>query len=513
MASPVTTTHPDYATLSPAWQRCRDTYAGGDAVKARGEEYLPKLDGHTAAEYAAYRMRADFYGAVQRTVDGLAGAVFRKPPTVLVPDGQKPHLEDVTSGGVPLEPFAKLLVEEGLLMGRAGVLVDLPGQVAADARPYWLLYTAEQITNWRTETRGGRQVLTLVVLKETTSAAKPGDVFSHEVKVQYRVLELVAGVGGDVYQVKVYTATKVGEKTDWSPQPPTIPTRRGEVLRVIPFVFISPDGIGPSGEKPPMLDLVDMNLSHYRSSADLERARFFVASPTPYICGFSQIQTTPNADTRQQEFRIGSAIAWTFQSPETKVGMLEVSGQGLPELRNALVDKQELMAVLGARLLEAQKADAEAAATVKLRHAGDESVLKKLTMAIDLALTQVLRWHVWWSGVESDNDQVKLTLNADVFNVVASSDLVTKLLLAVQAGRMSHATFYWNLQRAELTRPGVTFEEEELQIDVDEAADPALPVPAAFAERTEAAKRGDVPPPADGEGPNDITEDEDEDAA
>ena len=465
MASAVTTVHPAARDMAHAWQRCRDTFAGGDAVKVRGEDYLPKLDGQTPAEYVAYQKRADFYGAVARTVSGLAGAVFRKPPTVLIPDAYKAHLEDVTSEGVPFDPFAKMLVEEGLLMGRVGILVDLPTQPAATARPYWVVYRTEQIINWRTAVRDGRRVLTLVVLKETVTA-DTADTFGHTMATQYRVLELLPGVGGDVYTVTLYT--KAAEGDEWVPSVPTTPTRRGEVLRYIPFVFLNPEGLTSDVSKPPMLDLVDMNLSHYRSSADLERARFYVASPTPYICGFRQLQTAPDPATKQPEFRIGSAVAWTFESADTKVGMLEFTGQGLSELRNALQDKQELMAVLGARLLEAQKADSEAAATVKLRHAGDESVLKKLTMAVDLGLTQALRWHVWWAGSDAPAEQVKVTLNADVFQVVASSDLVTKLLMAVQAGRMSHETFYWNLQRAELTRPGVSFEEEEQTIAANE---------------------------------------------
>lgn len=493
MASAVTTVHPAARTMANAWQRCRDTFAGGDAVKARGEEYLPKLDGQTPAEYVAYQSRADFYGAVSRTVSGLAGAVFRKPPTVLLPEAYKAHLEDVTSEGVPFDPFAKMLVEEGLLMGRVGILVDLPTQPAATARPYWVVYRAEQIINWRTAVRDGRRVLTLVVLKETVTADS-ADVFGHETTTQYRVLELLPGAGGDVYTVTLYTKAATGD--EWVPGEPTTPTRRGEVLRYIPFVFLNPEGLTSDVSKPPMLDLVDMNLSHYRSSADLERARFYVASPTPYICGFRQLQTTPDAATKQPEFRIGSAVAWTFEAADTKVGMLEFTGQGLGALREALQDKQELMAVLGARLLEAQKADAEAAATVKLRHAGDESVLKKLTMAVDLGLTQALRWHVWWAGSDAPADHVKVTLNADVFEVVASSDLVTKLLMAVQAGRMSHETFYWNLQRAELTRPGVSFEEEEQTIAANEG-DPPLP---------SGNEPPPPPPPADpaaDSGPND----------
>lgn len=477
MAYKVTTQHEHYAAALSRWQRCRDCYEGGDAVKARGAEYLPSLDGMTAGEYAAYRLRADFYGATARTVDGLAGAVLRKEPAVKAPDAVVPHLSDVTSEGVPLGSFAKLLIEQDLCVGRAGILVDLPAIEQTEARPYWVAYRAEQIVNWRTAIRRGRKILKLVVLRETTTEPDGVDPFVSTSVVQYRVLELLPSANGtDVYTVTVWRKVKTsdGASEEFVPGEAITPKRRGATLDFLPFVFVGPSGITTDIEKPPLLDLADLNLSHYRSSADLERARFFTSSPTPYICGFNgagvSMADPTNAEGRPAStpvYRIGSAVAWTFQSAETKVGMLEYTGQGLSALRDALKDKQEQMSVLGARLLEAPKSDAEAAATVRMRHAGDESVLKKLTTAVDQALTQALRWHVWWSGIDASQDEVAVTLNTDFLGVVISPELVSKLLLSLQAGEISSRTFYFNLTRAELTRPGVSFEQEHEEIDAE----------------------------------------------
>lgn len=505
MAHTVTTQHADYQAQLTRWQRCRDAYDGGDAVKARGSVYLPRLDAQSEAEYGAYKLRADFYGATARTVDGLAGAVLRKEPAVAVPDNIRPHLEDVTSEGVPLEAFAKALVEQDLTVGRAGLMVDLPQKEQAEARPYWVSYRAEQVINWRTAVRNGRKVLVLVVLEETTSEADAGDPFAQKAVTQYRVLQLRAETpgGAETYTVTLYkkaATTADGKAEEWLPDPPVTPKRRGDALEFIPFVFLGPTGITADVEKPPMLDLVDMNFSHYRSSADLERARFFTSSPTPYICGFNGAGVTPASEGNPEGkpvatpvYRIGSSVAWTFTSPDTKVGMLEYTGQGLGALQSALKDKQELMSVLGARLLESQKADAEAAATVRLRHAGDESVLKKITMAVDQALTQALRWHVWWAGLTTPADQITVTLNTDFLAPGVTADLLAKLLLMLQAGEISSKTLYHNLTRAELTRPGVTFDQEHQEIDA-ETEDATPPALAGFA--------GVVPPKDEQEKPD-----------
>jgi hypothetical protein len=50
-------THQEYNTSLPEWQRARDVIAGEDAVKAAGPKYLPRLDSQTDDEYAAYNAR------------------------------------------------------------------------------------------------------------------------------------------------------------------------------------------------------------------------------------------------------------------------------------------------------------------------------------------------------------------------------------------------------------------------------------------------------------------------
>ena len=63
-------THPDYDATLPGWQRARNVIAGEDAVKAAGEEYLPRLTAQSDYECNAYRARASFYNATFRTADG-----------------------------------------------------------------------------------------------------------------------------------------------------------------------------------------------------------------------------------------------------------------------------------------------------------------------------------------------------------------------------------------------------------------------------------------------------------
>src|SRR5689334_17159956 len=115
--SAVNTTHPQYKAASLQWERCRDLFEGSDAIKAKGQLYLPKLGGQKPAAYEAYKTRAVFYNGFARTVQGLVGSVFRKPAAVTMPKALEPSLVDVTRSGVPFEAQAMRVLEHVLKVG------------------------------------------------------------------------------------------------------------------------------------------------------------------------------------------------------------------------------------------------------------------------------------------------------------------------------------------------------------------------------------------------------------
>src|SRR5437763_1839843 len=122
---PVDFFHPDYRDHIADWEKCRDTVSGERAVKTAGRRYLPQLEGQTATDYEAYKMRACFFGAAERTVKGCTGAIMRKAPSITVP----PALQDdwMPTAGIGDESFdmvTKAILDEVLTTGRCGVLVD-----------------------------------------------------------------------------------------------------------------------------------------------------------------------------------------------------------------------------------------------------------------------------------------------------------------------------------------------------------------------------------------------------
>lgn len=460
----VHTTRSEYAEAATLWTRCRDVYAGGDAVKSKGVAYLPALGGQDDADYKGYLARAEFFEATARTVDGLTGVVMRKPPEVSTSPGVTPWLADVTLAGVTMTNFAQTAMQDVLVVGRGGVLIDY---AAAAKRPYFVWYRAEAIVNWRSSFASGDERLSMVVLKEEIEAPGAADPFQVEKATRYRVLELVNGV----CMVTIYVPKQTDNATEWVPAEstpeapnPAMLQRAGQGIDEIPFVFVGPEDTSPQVRKPPLLGLVDTNLSHYRTSADLEHGAHFTGLPTPYVTGHKSTSSV---------LKIGAGVAWILPEADASVGMLEFTGQGLGALERLMDRKEVRMAILGARLLEASKNVAEAADTHRIRQSGDESVLKRIAGAVSEALTTALQWMAWWAGSdEAALVQTTCALNTSFAVVTATPEEVKTWLLAVQAGRMSNETFYYLCTRAELTRPGVTFKDEQHAIAADDGGGP-----------------------------------------
>jgi len=450
---PVNTQHSEYGKYSSKWKRCRDCSAGQDAVHSGGEAYLPKLKAQTDPDYKSYKIRTTFYNATWRTISGLEGMMLQKPPVVEVPDAMIELLEDVDSAGNPLQVFAQEVCEHALTVGRVGVLVDCPplakGATQADAiaqnvRPTLQLYTAENIINWRTGRIDNKTVLTLVVLHEVEDKKDDKDEYKVTAVDQWRVLDLL----NNVYRQRLYERK---DDADIQIGADIFPTINSSPINYIPFQFIGTDDASSEVDEPPLIDLVDLNLSHYRTSADYAHGCHFTALPTLFLAGFQSENNDP--------IYLGSERAIVTKNPDAKAEFIEFSGTGLKTLENKLQREEQLMAIVGARMLEAQKKAVEAADSASIRRKGEESMLSSISQTISLGMTQALRWLAQFAALP--DDKVKFELNRDFYPARMAPAELSALVMAWQQGAISDVTLFENLRQGEIIAADTTLEEEQ----------------------------------------------------
>lgn len=450
---PINSTHPEYKQYIDRWQKCRDTYAGEEAVKAKNDTYLPMLSSMKSVKdekYLSYKARAMFYSATSRTVEGLVGMAMRKPYKAEFPS-QYEHLEeDFNNGGMTLENFIKLLLSEVCLTARAGLLVDY---AAIDKRPYTALYPAENITNWEYNEAGK---LSLVVLREYEETKDPDDKYVTIVTEMYRELYLEGGDG--FFNVSEWREdpNKKGMFVEKKLEQPGI---REQGMPDIPFVFVNSKATDVTIQKPPLLDMINVNLSHYRTSADLEHGRHFTALPTPYIFGIE----TKDEEGNSQPIMIGSETCIVSEDPAGSAGYMEFTGQGLAALERAMTEKADYMVILGATLLQSQKKAAETAETARLNKSGDSSTMVSIITAVESGIQQAIDLMLMYES--ATENAVTIEMNTDLLDSTIDPQTLTALLASWQAGGISHETYLYNVKQGELMADDVSVEDELGRID------------------------------------------------
>lgn len=504
---PVNTQHPEYTRLLPKWERCRDVASGQDAVHDAYERYLPKLKGQDASDYKSYVIRAGFYNATWRTIAGLVGMMFRKPPKIEVPEKIEPLMDDIDASGQPFQLLLQRVSEDALKLGRIAILVDFPvappGLTQADAlrfnlRPTMHTYSAFSLINWKTGRVNNETALIQAVLKESKWVA--ADEYSGKDEDRWRVLDL-EDVPADVneidparvkYRQRVFKMKAEKSKTkfvEFEQEGETVyPTMNGKTLGYIPMVILGVDDVSSEVDDPPLIDLVDLNLSHYRTTADYEHGCHFTALPTLFLAGFTK-------ENPSDKVYIGSEAAIITSNPEAKASFVEFSGAGLEALEKNLNRKEQQMVILGARMLEPQKRAPETAEKDAQNRKGEESLLSSMAQAISLGMTQALKWFTEWAGASPE--AVVVEINRKFFPQPMSPGMLSALLAGWQQGApgLSDQSLFDLLKQGEVVAEDVDLEDEQARI-ADRQAQIAAEQTKLFGDQSGETVPPPAPPPA-----------------
>ncbi len=461
----VRTTNPKYDELSPKWKRCSDCVDGQDALHEAREAYIPKLTDEEESAYNARLKRSDFFNGVWRTIAGLSGMAFRKPPTVKVPAAIEPMLADIDMAGCSLDGLAKDCVQDMLEYGCFGLMVDHPpmpenvtslSMAAAEAnglRPQIQYYDIESITNWRYARIGNIWQLAMVTLKEEADIAE--DEFSHKTEVRYRVLDLIPNAQGMMtYRVRVFRINDKNE--DEQVGDDVFPLMGGKPLSYIPFRIVG------DLDEPPLIDLVDANIAHYQVNSDYRHGLHFTGLPTLFLAG---VQT-------EKPIYLGSAAAVSTPDPQAKGQFIEFTGQGLQPTRDALDGLEKRMAILGARMLADESKQVETLGATQIKRAGENSILASIVLEVSDALEWALGVFAEWVGTSGE---IAYQINRDYGTAGLSAQDLTALVGAVQAGKISDRELFDLLQRHDVIDGGKSFDEHQAEVEMQAIPRPSLP--------------------------------------
>lgn len=470
MANTVKNRHPDYERLSPKWRRCSDCVDGQDSIHAGGELYLRRFTNEGDTEYNRRKKEVDFFNATFRTIAGLSGMAFARDPVVDVPAGIKDMLTDINLAGRSLDDLAKGLVEDALKYGPFGLMVDYPPMpenvtpltlAAAESmgmRPSIQYYEITSVINWRYVRLGNRTVLGMVVLKEDANIAE-GE-FEHKTEARYRVLDLDET---GAYRQRVFRIDAKGN--DELVEGPIYPLLNGKPLTDLPFKIVG------DIDEPPLIDLVDANIKHYKVSALLDNAQLFAGAPTMVVSGY----VLGEGET----INVGGEKAIVLPDPNASVSYAEFKGDSVPSLERRLLSIERRLAVLGARMIADETAQAETLGATKIKRAGENSILANVVIETGKAIEWALTLFAQWAGHPGE---CKYEINREFTPNAMSAQDLTAIFAGVQSGNISAREAFELLQRGDIIDGAKTFEAHQDEIDAEPMPAPVAVVPAPLQE-------------------------------
>ncbi len=405
---PVDTVHSSYRYYNPDWEQINDCIAGERTIKKRRTKYLPQPNAEdqspeNTARYDSYVARACFHNVTGQTVRNMVGQCFAIDPVPTMPDEMHHWLEDIDGAGVTATQQAKLALKNVVSVSRCGLWVDFPkteGPITVTQaeeggiRPKVLIYEAHQVINWRTVEAGAKSKLSLVVIKEKYEVIDDG--YESEYANQYRVLKLDSESGN--YIVETYRERE-SLHVPWDTTMPI--DGQGQPFKEIPFMFIGAESNDHLVEKPLMIDISNLNLGHYRNSADYEELVFMVGQPTPYLTGLSQSWVD---DVLEGSIMLGSRAAIPLPVGGN-AGLLQPAPNTLPF--EAMEQKEKLMQALGAKLVE-KKEVAKTATEAGIDHSSETSILASCCKNVSDAYGKAFRWAAQFANIQTADPDTEI---------------------------------------------------------------------------------------------------------
>lgn len=399
---------PELQAVLPLYRKVDDVIAGAERVKKRKTLYLPDPSPEGTDDggkrYDAYITRAVFYAVTRRTLAGFLGEVFDKDPVIIVPPAMKPVIEDTNGEGVGIVQLAKKVTGLTLGHGRAGLFVDFPQTTGAvtradletNTRPVIKHYHPTKIINWRYRKIGAVSKLSLVVLEEEYDSEDDG--FAVKKATQWRILTLTPE---NIYQVQIARKTAANGVGFNIGEVVTPTDADGKPFDEIPFMFVGAETNDAEIDYPPLYDMADLNIAHYRNSADHEETLFVSSQPTVIVSGLTE-------QWAEKFFKNGIGLGSRAALPlpaNADAKLLEVKAESahLTEMEH----KERQMVALGAKLVE-QKQVQRTATEAATETASEKSTLVSVADNVSNAFEWALYFAAKFIGIKDTKIQFEL---------------------------------------------------------------------------------------------------------
>lgn len=382
--------HPLYDGLEAKRQVIRDLRGGTDALREKGNSYLPQYPAELDTTYKSRLATATLFNVYAKTERTMTGLVFQDEMTLEnVPPAIEALTENIDNCGNHLNVFAAN-VFDAAFDGAAVILVDAPSVTAPDLeterraglRPYWVLYEQSAVTNWQYAINpvSKSRELTLLVVRSVTN--EPTGAYTSGPVVRYTEWRLApVGVMWARWREKE-SADK--RRVEYELEAEGMLER----VRQIPAVVV-----GDLENAPPLMDLARLNIKHYQKESNFDMHEWQAGVSLFFTKGYQEDDNLPVASDFHYKLPVDGEIGWS-----------QVDAGGIETLRDSLTKLEERMAMLGLSMLADKAARVDLTATEALiKNIGETAELRRLAESLEDAIEQAFQFTADYLGLDRNN--------------------------------------------------------------------------------------------------------------
>jgi len=298
-----------------------------------------------------------------------------------------------------------------------------------------------------------------------------------------------------MYMQEVWSKDEGAE--DYTMDTTSIPLNgKGQPWHEIPFAFLgavrnTPElesyasSLGTSNDLmvSPLYDIAALNIAHYRNSADYEDSVFLAGQPQAWM-------GVLDPEWRDTLMKNGVMLGSRYVLPLPAGGTFGIA-QAAPNnlVRQAMLDKEEQMRALGAKLIQPNTGRSKTATQAGTDAANDASVLSLVCDNISLGYTDAISWVAEFMG--ADGQECSLSIDTDFAVNPLDAPSIMAAVQAWQAGAVPETDLWAMLRKMGVIDPQKTDDDVREEIasqgpSLSSATPPVVPP----------ALHADIPPPA-----------------
>jgi hypothetical protein len=434
----------DVIAMMPDWGVMAAVTRGTNYIRDLSETYLPQ---EPREDEDAYRTRVDrsvLSPYTSRLIETAAGAILRKPIQIEGDPYWQELANDIDGLGSNINEYARRALVSSLTYGHSAILVDYPAAAGArnlaeeramGRRPYFVHVDAPQIWGWRKETGTNRLLQVRIHDYDVRPLNEFGEEQVEEMRVIYPGKYDLYTLGQDVVE---FSATG-GYSLDEIPLVPIYSNRRGLLTSL-----------------PPLLDIANLNITHYQRQADLIHALHIAAMPTLVLEGWDDT-------TGSSTMGVNYAIA---MQPGNKAYYVQADATSFDAQMNELESLASQMSTLGVTKLFGQKFVAESAEAKRIDQAQSNSVLSILSQELESCLNQAFAFAARYVGMEPPT--IVVDRDFDYYRLIGQD--VSVLAQLNEMGKISDTMLLEILRRGEILPDTIDVEGEVAAAAADKAS-------------------------------------------